>query len=67
MPEIDRRLAATLAAQQGLVTRRQVLAAGGSDEGAESEDARQERDGEATEDGNRQVITEELRHGREPY
>ena len=30
MPDIDRRLAPTLAAQQALVTRRQVLAAGGS-------------------------------------
>lgn len=30
MPEIDRRLAPTLARQQSLVTRRQVLAAGGS-------------------------------------
>lgn len=31
MPEIDRRLAATLAAQQSLVTRRQVLSAGASE------------------------------------
>lgn len=31
MPEIDKRLAATLASQQSLVTRRQVLAAGGSE------------------------------------
>lgn len=30
MPEIDRRLATTFAAQQSLITRRQVLAAGGS-------------------------------------
>src|SRR3546814_6209771 len=43
------------------------LAAGGPDERAEAQHAGQERDRQATEDGNRKVITEELRHGGEPY